>query len=137
MRAGGYGWAVVGLFLAAGCSGGASGADGAPDAEIVFGCPSYVEPVAEPGETGDTYADYAAPFFEQYCIECHSSELTLPEARQFAPLGLDWDDESVVRENLALIRRAIGVLNFMPPEAPAPTCDDRLRFVTWIDSGAP
>lgn len=130
--------ALVLVLLVSGCSGDASIADGAPDAEIVLGCPSLVEPVAELGDPiDDDYDTYAAPFFETFCLECHSSEITLPELRQFAPLGLDWDDEAIVRENLALIRRAVGVLNFMPQDPPSPTCEERLRFITWIDSGAP
>ena len=120
------------------CSGDAPAADAGPDAQIVLGCPSLVDPVAQPGEPiDDDFDDFAAPFFAAWCTRCHSTTLTVPEEREFAPPGLDWDDEAIVRDNLALIRRAVGVLNFMPFNAPFPTCDDRLRFITWIDSGAP
>jgi uncharacterized membrane protein len=114
-------------------------AEPATDAGFRFGCPVLSAPQAMPGDDigGDTYASFATGFFEAYCIRCHSVDNTTREERSNAPPGLNWDDETSVRENLDLIRNAVGVVNFMPPSQPAPDCDERQRLIRWIDSGAP
>ncbi len=109
------------------------------DADIHHGCPALREPLAMPGDPidGDTWGSFAGAFFEAYCTRCHSSALVGSDARNGAPDGLNWDDPEVVRENLADIRDAVGVRNFMPPHPPTPACDERERLVRWIDAGAP
>ena len=131
------------IFLAAaacGDDGGSSAIDaaGEVDARIVNGCPAHDEPLAEPGDPidGDTYASFAMPFFEEWCVRCHASTLSGPD-RNGAPTGYDWDVEASVREHLDAIRRAVGVQNFMPLNEPFPTCDERARLVRWIDADAP
>lgn len=132
-------WAVaVALWVAVGCGTDPTG-DGIVEGPMVAGCPTYPQPTAHPGDDlgGDDFATLAAPFFADYCTRCHSTALTTAEARNNAPEGLNWDDEASVRANLDRIRRAVGGENFMPPSAPAPTCDERLRMTQWIDAGAP
>lgn len=109
------------------------------DAEIRRGCPAWREPLASPGDPieGDTWESFAGEFFGRFCTRCHTSQLSGSAARQGAPAGLNWDDEAVVRANLHDIRNAVGVLNYMPPNNPRPTCELRRRVVRWIDAGAP
>lgn len=118
----------------------ASPADAADDGGPVIrnGCPIHPDPLAAPGDPidGDTWDTFAMGFFEAWCTRCHSTALA-GTARRGAPPGFDWDDEASVRANLAAIRHAVGVTNFMPPEDPRPPCDERARLVRWIDAGAP
>jgi uncharacterized membrane protein len=86
---------------------------------------------------GDTWNTFARGFFMQWCTRCHSTLLTDPSERGGAPTGFDWDDESAVRMRLDVIRRQVGVVNAMPFNPPLPSCDERRRFITWIDRGAP
>lgn len=103
--------------------------------ELVRGCPVYPDPVAEPST--DAYDGFPSEFFATYCTRCHATALAAGEERSFAPVGLNWDDEGSVRANLARIRRMVGEVNQMPPTEPSPSCDERLRLITWIDDGAP
>lgn len=117
---------------------GAAG-DVGEDVEIRNGCPSLRAPVDGPDASvmGDTWSDFARGFFMTWCVRCHSSTLTTPEARSGAPPGYNWDDEAAVRMRLPLIRAAVGVDNWMPLTPPNPDCDERRRLVRWIDIGAP
>jgi cytochrome c5 len=105
---------------------------------LVNGCPSWPSPLSTPdgGAGGDTWASFAQPFFASYCTLCHSSTLS-GAARNGAPDGYNWDDEATVRQLLDQIRPAVGVINFMPPSDPSPSCDERRRLVRWIDAAAP
>lgn len=130
---------LVAPLAAIGCGPTGAPGDGGPDAEIRNGCLALREPQAAPGDDigGDTYETFARPFFEAHCVRCHSvTNLTTAE-RNSAPEGYDWDDEVSVRAHLADIRHQAGVVNFMPPSDPFPTCEQRLRLVRWIDAGAP
>ena len=105
---------------------------------LVNGCPPWAAPLTTPdgGAGGDTWTSFAQPFFATYCTRCHSSTLA-GNARNGAPDGYNWDDEATVRAHLDVIRSAVGVVNFMPPNDPQPPCDDRRRVVRWIDADAP
>lgn len=126
---------MLGLALAA------CGEDNVPndDAGMPADCAALRDPLAQPGDPidGDTFESLAQPFFATYCLRCHSSALVTFEARNGAPIGFDWDDESIVREQLPAIRSAVGVTNFMPFNAPFPSCAERERLVRWIDAAAP
>lgn len=113
-----------------------AGGDG--DAPLVNGCPALTAPQANPGDPidGDTFDTFAGPLLATYCTRCHSTQLT-GAARNGAPIGFNWDDEASVRMHLAEMRNAVGVLNFMPPSDPKPTCAERQRLVRWIDASAP
>ncbi len=105
---------------------------------LIHGCPPLTAPQTTPdgGAGGDTWANFAQGFFASYCTRCHSSTLT-GIARNGAPDGFDWDVQATVLMYLPMIRDAVGVSNFMPPDAPAPTCAERQRLVRWIDADAP
>lgn len=102
-------------------------------------CDELRDPLAQPGDPidGDTYETFVQPFLASYCIRCHDSTLTSLETRGGAPAGYDWDHVDVVRMHLAEIRNAVGVTNFMPFNAPFPSCEERARLVRWIDAAAP
>jgi uncharacterized membrane protein len=123
------------VMLAA-CDG---GGDAPPDARIINGCPSLVEPQAMEGDPidGDTWDTYAMEFFATWCTRCHSVNNVGADERMNAPDGFNWDDEASVLEHVAMIRNAVGVFNFMPFNPPDPSCDDRQRIVRWIDAGHP
>lgn len=108
------------------------------DAKLVLGCPSLEAPLAQPGDPidGDDFVSFAGPFFGQFCTRCHASSVTGVD-RNGAPEDLNWDSESTIRANLARIRIAVGVGNFMPPGNPKPSCAERERLVRWIDADAP
>lgn len=127
--------ALAGCGLA-GCGDDASPAEDAGDPEI---CDELRDPLAQPGDPidGDTYQTFAQPFLASYCIRCHDSALTTFEMRGGAPAGYDWDQEDIVRTHLTEIRSAVGVTNFMPFNAPFPSCEERARLVRWIDAAAP
>ena len=133
--------ALLAALTLSGCSedGGDSpvdaGRDGPP---LINGCPSLSAPQASPGDPidGDTFDTFAGPLLVQVCTRCHATTLT-GAARNGAPIGFNWDDEASVRTHLAEIRNAVGVLNFMPPSDPRPSCDERQRLVRWIDADAP
>lgn len=112
--------------------------DAATDA-TVNGCPSLESPIAMPGDDigGDDYDTFGAPFLAEYCTRCHDSALVGDTMRGGAPEGLDWDIESNVRENAEFLRYVIGVSNEMPPVGRRPSCEERRRFVRWVDVGAP
>jgi hypothetical protein len=105
---------------------------------LVNGCPPVTNPIATPdgGAGGDTWANYAQGFFATYCTRCHSTMLS-GDARNGAPDGYNWDDESSVNAHIADIRDAVGVSNFMPFTPPDPSCDERRRIVRWIDAAGP
>ena len=113
--------------------------DAADDVRLVNGCPVLEAPVARMGDDpmGDTYAGFARDFFQRLCARCHATALRTPAERRGAPEGMDWDDEAAVRRNLARIRRAVGVDNYMPLDPPLATCAERRRLVRWVDLGAP
>jgi uncharacterized membrane protein len=119
-------------------TGGSAGASGGGSGDMAMtanGCPVLSD--KQPAMAGDTWASFAQGFFASYCTRCHSSTLTGALARNGAPTGYDWDQQSAVNAHLAEIRGAVGVGNFMPPSAPLPSCAERQRVVAWIDSGAP
>jgi hypothetical protein len=103
---------------------------------LVNGCPSYPTRLPPPPGAVDSWDSYARDFFGRWCTRCHSTGRTLDD-RHGAPAGLNWDDEARVRAHLEDIRRAVGVDNFMPLDAPYPSCNERKRLVEWIDRGAP
>ena len=120
-------------------------ASGCPDdpppmtADAGGDCPPFEMPLAMPGDPidGDDWDSFAQPLFESYCTRCHHSSLAPGEMRQFATPGIDFDDRSSVRANAPLVRNAVGVFPFMPPDDPLPSCDERRRLVRWIDADLP
>ncbi|HEY2746868.1 MAG TPA: hypothetical protein VGL86_19730 [Polyangia bacterium] len=132
---------LIACVAAAGCGGDdtTSGAgDMATAGSADMSCAPLTDPITTPdgGAGGDTWANYAQGFFATYCTRCHSSTLT-GDARNGAPDGYNWDDESSVNAHIADIRDAVGVSDFMPFTPPDPSCSERRRIVRWIDAGGP
>ncbi len=116
-----------------------AGTGGVVTGPITNGCPTYPQAVATAADypAGDTWDAFAQDFFATYCTRCHSTALADPDSRTYAPAGRNWDDAVAVRTYLADIRLVVGEENSMPPDGVAPSCDERLRLVRWIDLGAP
>jgi hypothetical protein len=134
------------ILITFSCGGSSSPPPGPSDPPIgdltANGCPVLLDPIARRGDDigGDNYQTFARPFFQQWCVRCHSVTLTTPEARTGAPEGFNWDVESSVRANLDRMRLQVGVYNTMPlimDGIPRPNCDERRRLIRWIDAGAP
>jgi hypothetical protein len=132
----------VSWFSGPGCGGSSGGGPPTTPATpppLRNGCESLTSAIARPGDNigGDTFQNFAGPFFITWCTRCHSSRLTTPEERTGAPQEFNWDVEATVRANLGRIRVQIGVENSMPLNDPRPSCEERRRLVRWIDAGAP
>jgi uncharacterized membrane protein len=85
-----------------------------------------------------TYASFGADFFTRYCLDCHS-ETRRGADRHDAPLTIDFDTRSLVRENTSRIDRqaASGPAAhnlLMPPSDfdPRPTDEERVRLGQYI-----
>jgi hypothetical protein len=83
-----------------------------------------------------TYANFGQSFFSTYCTECHSQ--TSPD-RQGAPVTIDFDTRSLVRENTSDIDKeaAFGpnaMNRFMPNmgHEPVPSDAERVRLGEYI-----
>lgn len=83
------------------------------------------------------YAGFGATFFSTYCLDCHSQTKT-GDARNDAPVAIDFDTRSLVRENTSNIDKqaawgptAHNVI--MPPDGePKPTDAERIRLGEYI-----
>jgi uncharacterized membrane protein len=84
-----------------------------------------------------TYANFAQAFFQSYCIECHSQTKS-GDARNGAPVTIDFDTRSLVRANTSDIDKqaAFGpkARNTLMPRGnrPAPTDAERIRLGEYI-----
>ncbi len=114
---------MISLALLAACGGDPVGEDTAST------CPSTDPP---------TFANFGQPFFTTYCLECHS-QAKLGADRQGAPVTIDFDTRSLVRENTSRIDKqaAFGpnATNRLMPNgghAPVPSDDERVRLGEYI-----
>jgi uncharacterized membrane protein len=110
----------------------------APDSAGPIGTSGAVCP---PGSTL-RYETFGAAFFSAHCTRCHASTNVGAVARRGAPVGLDWDELSVVRAHAdAIDRMAAGgplmINRTMPPTEPRPSDADRLMLGEWLACGAP
>lgn len=85
-----------------------------------------------------TYASFGQAFFASYCLACHAQG-KVGDDRQGAPVTIDFDTRSLVRENTSRIDRqaAFGpaAKNRLMPEpghAPVPTDAERVRLGEYI-----
>jgi len=88
-----------------------------------------------------TYANFGAPFMEQYCTRCHSSTLS-GDARMGAPEFHDFDTQTGILNVAEHIDEAAGsgpaaTNEGMPPTGPFPTLEERQQLAEWIACGAP
>ena len=114
---------MISLALLAACGGDPVGEDTGST------CPSTAPP---------TYANFGQTFFTTYCLECHS-QAKLGADRQGAPVTIDFDTRSLVRENTSRIDKqaAFGpnAMNRLMPNAghaPVPSDDERVRLGEYI-----
>lgn len=85
-----------------------------------------------------TYASFGQTFFTTYCTECHAQG-KLGTDRQGAPVTIDFDTRSGVRENTSRIdqQAAFGpaAMNHLMPQDghdPVPTDAERVRLGEYI-----
>ncbi len=89
-----------------------------------------------------TAQSFGTAFLQAYCLSCHSQSVT-GDARQGAPLGLDFDTLGEVHLQLPLIdtHAAAGpraTNTAMPPaQHPQPTQQEREKLGQWLACGAP
>lgn len=108
---------------------------------VVFGfvgCTPVDRGVNDPSEEPCgtlTYENFAADFFDSYCLRCHSEDLT-GLARSGAPSSVNFDTLDLIRERLDRIGIRAGSAGSMPPSEPFPTSTERAQLLNWIDCGA-
>ena len=114
---------IISLAAVAACGGDPVGADTGST------CPTTDPP---------TYASFGQGFFTAYCLECHS-QAKLGADRQGAPVTIDFDTRSLVRENTSRIdqQAASGptATNRLMPvagHAPVPSDAERVRLGEYI-----
>jgi len=85
-----------------------------------------------------SFANFGQPFFTAYCLECHSQSKA-GDARSGAPVTIDFDTRSLVRENTSRIDKqaAFGPAarnRLMPPadHDAQPTDEERIRLGEYI-----
>jgi uncharacterized membrane protein len=85
-----------------------------------------------------TCANFGQTFFTTYCLDCHS-QAKVGADRQGAPVTIDFDTRSLVRENTSRIDKqaAFGptARNRLMPEDghdPVPSDDERTRLGEYI-----
>lgn len=86
---------------------------------------------------GDTWRDFAAGFFETYCVECHDA---LP--RDFRRLDSVRDHQARIRcgvsaEPLTDCTGGPPPRQFPIGDGPFPSDPERTRLVDWIERGLP
>lgn len=82
---------------------------------------------------GLNFEDSILPFFEDYCLRCHS-ETKVGAARNDAPEGVDYDTlEDVLDQGTRIRERLLDGPSLMPPSEPIPTQMERDDIIAWID----
>ena len=118
---------ALAFALLAGAS--CSSDDGSPESE---GKPTGAEC---PSESPLTYDTFGREFFQQYCLACHSSTGTVSGGHAFDTLAEIRESASHIDEYAAAGPEATN--RVMPPQAPRPSDEGRLRLGEWIACGAP
>jgi len=89
-----------------------------------------------------TYETFAKPFFANYCVSCHASDLTDRE-RMDAPTDHNLDTLDGILDGIEHVAAAAAagpmVINTsMPPRGnPMPSVSERRQLGEWIACGAP
>ncbi len=113
------------------------------DGDVDEGGPDGIDTGATcPEDSELTYANFGEKFMNDYCVSCHSSELSGDE-RNGAPSDHDLDSrQGIINSNLEHIslEAAGGPNGFnrdMPEDGPEPTDDERLKLGEWLACGVP
>lgn len=85
-----------------------------------------------------TYENFGRAFIEDYCLECHHSELAEAE-RNDAPLSIDFETYDLVSNFSISIKAIAGTRPLMPPSfaMAVPNSEERANLVQWIDCRLP
>ena len=85
-----------------------------------------------------TYDNFGQAFIEDYCLECHHSNLEGFD-RKDAPASIDFDTYDLVVRFAVSIKAISGTRPNMPPSfaMAAPSSEERMQLVQWIDCGVP
>jgi uncharacterized membrane protein len=81
------------------------------------------------------YDNFGAPFMANWCRSCHSAALPA-DMRQQAPVEINFDSVSDVRQWQTAIERSTTQTALMPP-AGGPSFAEREMLVEWLRCGAP
>jgi hypothetical protein len=105
--------------------------------DSVFGPPT--ESTCPPQGSTLTYENFAKPFMEHYCTECHSTAVK-DEARQGAPSFHDFDSLFGIKVVAAHIDETTAsgpaaTNTGMPPDGPSPSLEERQQLGEWIACG--
>ncbi len=84
---------------------------------------------------GVSFDEKILPFFESYCLRCHSAGVESP-SRNGAPQGLNFDTVNDVLSGTDVIRPVLFDLGGMPPEPPIPSAMERDDIISWLDCAA-
>lgn len=94
-----------------------------------------------PSGTTLTYQSFGQPFFDSYCLRCHSSALT-GAARNGAPVDVNFNTVEEIRTHAEEIHEHAGasgdeVNDEMPPSGDSPSVEERRQLSEWLFCGAP
>lgn len=87
-----------------------------------------------------TYENFGRPFFQAYCLRCHSETLGTDFARTDAPQGINFDTLESARPFINRIRLRAGIQGDMPPRplvVPHPSDAQRIQLIQWLECGMP
>jgi hypothetical protein len=87
-----------------------------------------------------SYASFGQPFFQAYCLRCHTAAISGPQRQ--APLDRDFDDVAMIRANAYNIDQMTGAgpngaRQVMPPGDNKPSLEQRTQLSEWLACGAP
>lgn len=80
---------------------------------------------------GRDYETEIAPFFETYCLRCHSVE-NVGDERNDAPDELNYDTQEDVVKWGELILEQLGPDGEMPPSPPVPDQIESDKIIAWL-----
>jgi len=83
-----------------------------------------------PGGTKDTYENFGAGFFEEYCVRCHGGANGY-SSRSFTTV------DSIRQQKDRIFINAAGDNASMPPGPDGPSQAERNRLADWLACGAP
>jgi hypothetical protein len=83
---------------------------------------------------GRSFENFVYPFFNKYCLGCHSSVLE-GVGRNGAPEGSNFDTLDEIKAQVEPIRASLLDDSGMPPSAPFPGTLERDDIISWLDCG--
>ncbi|MFT5457073.1 MAG: hypothetical protein ACI9K2_003566 [Myxococcota bacterium] len=94
-------------------------------------------PAQDPSCTDSpTWESFGQAWLRTWCTPCHSSALPA-EARQGAPLGIDFDTYSATLPLASRLVPVAGGADATMPPAGGPSPEERARLEEWVECGLP